>query len=212
MLSFAQSACSARDAFLFILLVSTISAFLLMIETNNLTKYDGTSWIKYDYNIGHDYINDMYIESLNKLWLATNSTGIFTFENEKFLPFNKPKHNYPSLAVSSVASDNFGNIWFCFLPDSADAGGIGYWDGTLFTTLFSATKSDYVNDIFIDSKNNKWISASIGYIWYDENNASKIFTTFNSLISSDNTTASVRDNNGALWITTYGGGLNKLKP
>ena len=68
-----------------------------------------------------------------------------------------------------------------------------------------------VNDINIDSEDNKWVSTSIGFIWYNEQNVSRVFSTFNSLISTDNTKASARDKNGTIWIATYKGGLNKFK-
>lgn len=179
--------------------------------TTNLTKFDGINWTIYNYSIGHDYINDIYLASSSKFWLATNSTGIFTFNDGQFIPFNQPKHNYPSLNVSSVAGDNIGNIWFCFDPDTINAGGCGYWTGSTFVTIFTGTQTDYFNHIYIDSDNNKWISTSIGFSWYDNQNIPHLFTTFNSLITTDNIKASIRDNNGVVWIATYKGGLNKFK-
>lgn len=179
--------------------------------TNNLTKFDGNNWIQYNYSLGHDYIDDIYIDSSNRMWLATNSSGIYFFENEIFYPFTKEKHGYPSFSVSSVSKDNAGNIWFCFVPDSVDPGGIAYWDGAEFNTLFNGAQTDYINNVYIDGENNKWISSSIGFIWYNDQNIPEIYTTFNSLITVDNTYASVRDKNGILWIATYQGGLNKFK-
>jgi hypothetical protein len=179
--------------------------------STNLTKFDGVNWIIYNYVMGHDYINDIYIDSKNKLWLATSTNGIITFQDGNFFPFSQPKHNYPSLNVSSLDAENSSAMWFCFNPDSVSFGGVGYWKDNLFTTVYSGLPTDIINDIFIDSESNKWISTSIGFIWYNEQNVPQIFTTFNSLITTDNTYASVRDEDGVVWIATYKGGLNKFK-
>ena len=62
-----------------------------------------------------------------------------------------------------------------------------------------------------DFENNKWISTWEGFVWLNEGNFSQTFTTLNSLISSHQTNASVRDKNGIVWITTVAAGLNKFK-
>ena len=179
--------------------------------TTNLTKFDGINWTIYNTSYGRDYINDIYISYSTKFWLATYTSGIYIFNNGIFTPVRQIKHNYPSLNVSSVAADHMGIIWFCFDPDSINAGGCGYWDESAFTTIFNGSLTDYFNHIYIDNENNKWISTSIGFSWYDSQNIPQLFTTFNSLITTNNIKASVRDNNGVVWIATYKGGLNKFK-
>ena len=97
------------------------------------------------------------------------------------------------------------------MPDSAEASGVSYWDGNIFTKFLLGTPNNNINNIFIDPENNKWISSWEGFIWFDDGNSSRTLTTFNSLISSNQTNGSVRDHNGVVWITTNGGGLNKFK-
>jgi ligand-binding sensor domain-containing protein len=60
--------------------------------------------------------------------------------------------------------------------------------------------------------NNKWIATSEGFIVFDAQNNSTVYRTTNSLITSNNIRASVHDQNGNVWITTYASGLNKFKP
>ena len=60
--------------------------------------------------------------------------------------------------------------------------------------------------------NNKWFATSEGFIVFDTQNNSTVYRTTNSLITSNNIRASVRDQIGNVWITTAGGGLNKFKP
>ncbi len=52
--------------------------------SGNLVKFDGINWNVYNEPAGKDWINDIYIESENKLWLGTKSDGIRTFVNENF--------------------------------------------------------------------------------------------------------------------------------
>jgi streptogramin lyase len=177
----------------------------------NLLKFDGNNWIVYNDPLETDWITDIYIESINKLWLGTKSNGIYIFENESFIPVLQPDYGYPSKTISSIGVDVFNNIWFCFLPDTAGRGGVSYWNGAGFTNFLLGTPQNNVNNIFIDDKNNKWFATTEGFVLFDAQNNSIVFKTSNSLISANNVRASLLDQNGIVWITTIGGGLNKLK-
>lgn len=177
----------------------------------NLVKYDGSNWTVYNEPKGKDWINDIYIEGTNKMWLGTKADGIRTFENENFDSLLQSEYGYPSMTITSIARDNFDNIWFCFVPDSAGRGGVSFWNGSGFTNFFFGTFQNNVNNIFIDEQNIKWFAASEGLVRFDLQNNSTVFNTLNSLISSNNVRASVHNQNGNVWITTIGGGLNKLK-
>lgn len=177
----------------------------------NLIKFDGINWTVYNEPLGRDWIEDLFIESDNKIWLGTKANGIFILENGVYTEFLKTDYNYPTYSISSISPDQSGNLWFCFLPDTSGRGGVSYWDGFSFTTFFLGTFSNNINHIFIDLNNNKWMSASEGLVNYDALNVSRSYTTLNSLISSNSTNASVVDAFGNVWITTAGGGLNKFK-
>jgi hypothetical protein len=180
--------------------------------SGNLVKFDGGSWTIFNESLTRDWIKDLWIESDNKIWLGTRLDGIFIFENEIYSEFSKIEYGYPTYTVSSVAPDQSGNLWFCFLPDTSGRGGVSYWDGNVFTNLFLGSFSNNINHIFIDQANNKWISTSEGFVRINSVNVTELFNTVNSLISGNLITSSMRDNSGAVWITTSGGGLNKYKP
>jgi len=179
--------------------------------SGNLVKFDGSNWNVYNEPAGKDWIKDIYIESESKLWLGTKSDGIRTFINENFDSLLQSEYGYPSNTISSIGVDNLNNIWFCFLPDSAGRGGVSYWNGSGFTNFFLGTPQNNVNNIFVDDMNYKWFATSEGFIVFDTQNNSTVYRTTNSLISSNNIRASVRDQNGNVWITTYASGLNKFK-
>jgi sugar lactone lactonase YvrE len=178
----------------------------------NLVKFDGVSWTVYNEPSGKDWINDLLVKDINKIWLGSRSDGIRIFENETFDSLLQLEYGYLSNTVSSIAIDNFTNIWFGFLPDTAGRGGLSSWDGSSFTNFLFGTPQNNINNVFIDSQNNKLLASSEGFILFDEQNNTILFNTFNSLISANNVSASFRDQAGNIWITTIAGGLNKYKP
>lgn len=181
--------------------------------TANLIKFNGINWTRYEELSGWgDWINAIYIESQNNLWLGTTLNGIYRFLNETYISLPQPIFGYPSKTISSNGADQFGNIWFCFLPDTAGRGGISYWDGSTFINYLIGTPQINVRDIFIDDQNNKWFATSEGFVLIDAQNVSTTFKTDNSLISSNLANSCVQDLNGNVWITTFASGLNKYKP
>jgi hypothetical protein len=174
----------------------------------NLVKFDGVNWQVFNEPAGKDWINDIYIESDDKLWLGTKMDGIRTFENENFDSLLIIEYGYQSNTISSISKDGNNIIWFCFLPDAAGRGGLSYWNEVNFNNYNLGTPQNNVNNIFIDEFNNRWCATAEGLFL----NEFTVYRTSNSLISSNNTKASVRDKNGNVWITTNAAGLNKFKP
>ena len=178
----------------------------------NFVKFDGINWTLFDDPLGRDWIEDFYLEDQNKIWLGTKSNGIFILQNGIYNEFAKIQYNYPTYSVSSISTDQSNYLWFCFLPDSSGRGGVSYWNGNSFTNFFLGTPQNNINNIFIDEQNNKWFGTTEGLVLFDAQNNSELFNTSNSLITANNVRSSVRDQNGKVWLTTIGGGLNKYKP
>ena len=84
----------------------------------NLVKFDGVNWFVYDEPQGKDWINDIYIENENKLYLGMKMNGIFIFENQTFSWMRWWDYVYCTMTVSSIEKDMSNNLWFCFLPDT----------------------------------------------------------------------------------------------
>jgi streptogramin lyase len=179
---------------------------------SGLFKFNGASWNHYEDPLSRDWIKDFYIENENKIWLGTKGFGILVLENGTFTEISKTVYNYPTYTVSSTAADQFGNIWFCFLIDSSGRAGISYWNGNSFITYLPGTYLNTFRNIYIDGQDNKWVSTSEGLLRFNPQNLQSVFTTQNSLISSNLTTSSIKDINGHVWIATQNGGLNKYKP
>jgi streptogramin lyase len=179
--------------------------------SSGLFRFDGTNWTRFNDPDLRLWVMDFKIDPNHKFWIGTKENGIVTLEAQTFNFYPDSIYNYPTERISSVDIDLDGNIWFSHMPDSAKRSGVSYWDGNMFINFYIGTVDNNVNHIFIDGLNNKWISSYQGFLRLDEQNISTFYTTFNSLISSNNINASVRDNNGNVWLTTQGGGLNKFK-
>lgn len=179
--------------------------------TSGLVKFDGVNWQTFNDFELRVWAMDCDFDDLGVTWIGTKREGIVTLENEilTFLPDSI--FNYPTENISSVAKDGLGNIWFSHMPDNAKRSGVSFWDGNMFNSTFLGSALNNVNHIHIDITNNKWVSSWEGFVWFDEQNFTQTFTELNSLISSNVTNSSVRDQNGVVWITTQGSGLNKFK-
>jgi streptogramin lyase len=180
-------------------------------STSGLVKFDGITWQIFNEPEMRVWAMDCEFDNSGVLWIGTREYGIVTLENDSLTFIPATIYNYPTERISSVAKDNFGNIWFTHMPDSGRMSGVSFWDGNIFNNTFLGTATNNVNNIYIDADNNKWISTWEGFVLFDSQNFSQIFSSLNSLISSDRINASVTDQSGAVWITTQGGGLNKFK-
>lgn len=179
--------------------------------SGGLARFDGVNWKTFNDTQLRIWVNDFEIANNNSIWMGTNDFGIVSLVDSSLVYYPDSIYNYLTNRISSVDIDQAGNVWFCHQPDSGRRSGVSFWDGNSFTNFFIGTADNNVNNIFVDDQNNKLISTHEGYVKFDQQNFATTYTTFNSLISSTQTNASVVDINCSLWITTQGGGLNKFK-
>lgn len=178
--------------------------------SSGLFKFDGISWTRYNDQQSSLWVLDTKILN-NKIWIGTIEKGIFSLEGETLIQYPEPIYLYPSIHITSVESDASGNIWFTHSPDVNLHSGVSYFDGSSFTSFAFGSINVAVNDVSVDQFNNKWISSFDGLLRYDNGNTSILYSTLNSLLSSNRVKSTAIDNNGVVWITTSGGGLNKFK-
>ena len=179
--------------------------------TAGLVKFDGVNWQVFNDAQSRVWAMGSKLDNSGVVWIGTREKGIVALENNLLTFYPDSIFNYPTARISSVAKDQSGNIWFSHQPASGLRSGVSFWDGNLFSSTFLGTANNNVNHIFTDDENNKWVSTWEGFVWFDAQNSFQIFSSFNSLISSDKVNSSVRDQNGVVWLTTQGGGLNKFK-
>ena len=178
----------------------------------NLTKFDGVNWTIYNDSVISDGITDFDLDNSDSIWIATNRFGIYRLSNEGFRSLPKPDYNYLTYSVLCVTVDNSDIAWFGFNTDSSGIGGLSYWDGVGFNSIYVGNSGNKINEITVDQENTKWLSTTQGLVRFSNPNSLEYFNISNSFVSSDQVTGSVRSQSGTIWVTTFVGGLNKYKP
>ncbi len=184
------------------------------IGTNNgFAKYDGVNWQKFNHTsqfFTYLWVTSLQFDGSNNLWIGSNNFGILKFDGSTFTEYEATQYNFLTNRISSIALDNTDRIWFGQLQNNGIRGGVSMYDGSAFSNFYFGTINNKMNNIYTTA-GNKWFCTSEGLTKFDNNNSTIFFSTLNSFLSNDNITDVVKDLNGNIWITTFGGGLNKLK-
>jgi ligand-binding sensor domain-containing protein len=185
------------------------------IGTNNgFANFDGINWEVFNYssaNFEYLWITDLVVDINNTIWLGSNNFGILSWRNNIFTEYIDSVYNFPTDRISAADVDVHNNVWFGHLSNGIRRGGVSFYDGNMFTSTFPGSPSIIINSIYIeDLTNSKWVSTTEGVIRYNENNSVAHYTTQNSLLSNNNIKG-IAKHESALWIATFGGGLNKFK-
>lgn len=185
------------------------------IGTNNgFAKFDGINWEVFNYSSAHFeflWVTDLAVELNNTVWLGSNNYGILSWENNIFTEYIDTLQNFPTGRISAAEVDVNNNVWFGHLSTGTRRGGVSFYDGNMFTSLFPGSPAIKINHIHIeDLTNSKWISTTEGVIRYDENNSVANYNIQNSQLSNNKVKA-IANQESTFWIATFGGGLNKFK-
>ena len=185
------------------------------IGTNDgFVKFDGVNFQKFNYassQFTYLWVTSLQFDYLNNLWIGSNNFGFLKFDGNSFTEYVADTVNiFLTNRISSIALDNSGNLWIGQLLTGGIRGGVSLYNGSSFTNLYIGSINNKINNIYTTGST-KWICTSEGLTKYDANNSSLFFGTLNSFLSNDNVTSAIKDLNGNIWITTFGGGLNKLK-
>ncbi|MFV9552306.1 two-component regulator propeller domain-containing protein [Algibacter sp. PT7-4] len=161
----------------------------------------------------------------DRIWLGYYNSGLGIYDNlyDKFNHIKSIKNNKNSLSNPSVTGlnkDKNGNLWICL-----DGGGVDIYNtntqkfthiNTKSTSIYSGLTSDYIECMFVDSKNNIWLGS-----WSDGlfvlPNGSKKFINYNientnGNLASNTILSITEDNEGTIWIGTFYKGLHSFNP
>jgi len=169
-----------------------------------------------------DVIN-LFTAPLNNLVFFSGQNGLIVLDPVKMTAkrFQNQQDNPRSLisnSVSYVLEDNDGIIWvgtrkgLCqFNP--------GTQDFNYFSHAIEAKdkfKEGNINVIFIDKKNQMWLGGTSGLQQFDRMTSrySQITSSLNSsILNSEHPVSGItEDDNGNLWLLTYGNGLKIYNP
>jgi ligand-binding sensor domain-containing protein len=128
------------------------AAAFTLNDNASVNKFNYTNFTNIS-SIGSNYIYNIFKDSKNRIWFATDGKGITLLENEKFTNYDESQ-GLKDEVVYSITEDIKGNIWF-----STHSAGVYKFDGKSFTNYsianglsdinISAVKSDKAGNIII---------------------------------------------------------------
>ena len=185
------------------------------IGTNNgFASFDGINWEVFNYSsdqFEYLWVTDLAVDMNNTVWLGSNNFGILSWRNNIFTEYIDSLNNFPTDRISAAEVDLNNDPWFGHLSNGTNRGGVSFYNGNMFTSFFPGSPSIKINNINIENLANiKWVSTTEGVIRFDESNNVVNYDTQNSLLSNNNVKGTAM-HQSALWIATFGGGLNKFK-
>ena len=177
---------------------------------NGLNRYDGYTFKTYipDYKDSTTLTNREVValieDSHENIWIGTTSgLSCLNPRNDKITSYNFKNR------IISLLEGSDGNIW------------IGTWGGGLHILNVKTGQferhfhNDIISDISEDDEHNIWLATYNGLIKYDPKSNSHTRYLYDPTrpdnCLSNNTTTQVKISpDGAIWVGTWGGGLNKL--
>jgi ligand-binding sensor domain-containing protein/two-component sensor histidine kinase len=180
-------------------------------------------------SLNNDVIWAILNDEKGNLWIGTYSGGLnrYDYRTGRFKAFQHDPDNSNTLSdnhVRVIREDRFNNLWI-----GTYYGGVNKLNTqTGEFRRYTHSKDDphsisgnQIQDIFIESDSVIWIAtfgSGLNKLTFEQNSSisEPIISIYQnnladaSSISDDRTYKIFKDNNGNLWIGTYGGGLNKM--
>lgn len=197
-----------------IISVKSFNGEIFVGTPSGLAGFTAGSWINYEnvFNPGNSFwAEDFVIDLDGSQWIGTNTAGIIRRNSTQSIQYLDSTHAIPTNNISSAAITLTGEIWFTHLSVGIQRGGISIFSASSIENLFFGSVQIKPNSIYVDDNNGKWVATDEGIFHFDPSNGFVQYRVGPDLISSNNTTDVVIDNQGTIWITTFGGGLNKFK-
>lgn len=207
----------------------------LLIGTENdglyHINYENSQIKNYRYNkneissISSNSVWSLYLDKNGRIWIGYYNNGVAISDNlyDKFDDIESIPREFNSLKGSSVTSIVKRSKDHLLI--GTDGGGIDLYNtksdkidhiNKFDTKLYSGLTSDYIQTIFIDSKDNIWAGSWDNGIYILEK-GSREFKNLNTQNTNGQLTSNAilsfdEDKSGLIWIGTYYGGLHSFNP
>ena len=154
--------------------------------------------------INHANIYTMYVDTEDLLWVGTTLEGLFRYDGQNMQRITT-EQGLNSNSIRSIFQDREGHLW------------IGMDQGVNKINLSGVKLEDsilqnvrgFVNAILPDAAGDIWLGTSLG-LFKNGNTLEKITTKEG--LSHNIIQSLMYDDEDNLWLGTYRGGLNRLKP
>jgi signal transduction histidine kinase/ligand-binding sensor domain-containing protein len=142
--------------------------------------------------LSDNQVNEIFSDSEDNIWISCFSDGIYKYEGDAFIRYNKFKGQNIAYPISGIAADKNDNLWFGTYNK-----GIFKYDGknveNLNNPLFKDKKIYFV---YADKAKNIWISIYNNGVWkYDGQKFSQVLKPERF----DNSSIT-EDGEGGIWI------------
>jgi ligand-binding sensor domain-containing protein len=163
-----------------------------------ITQYRDNKFSEFDRSTG--CVWSLMEDKEDNLWIGTYGNWIYRYKKGVFEHF--PMHDDPAWnIVFSIFQSADGNVWV-----GTDAGLHVYKDGKF--SPFGSKEIGTVKQITQDKQGRIWFASKSG-LGMIENGSTRIFTVEDGLSHND-IRHIYEDDEGTIWIASYGGGLNRL--
>ena len=166
-----------------------------------LSKFDGINFENFSTNDGllNNQINAIYNDSRGNICLGTHG-GISIYDGSSFKNYFF-KEELSQNSILSIMEDKSGKLWL-----ATDGAGLICMDDTLFNyvVLPNGPDNNYIRNIYIDEKDNKWLATKSGISIIDSQ------LNIKDTIKDINATQVFLDEDNSVWCSTFGSGVLHL--
>jgi two-component sensor histidine kinase/ligand-binding sensor domain-containing protein len=165
---------------------------------SGLVRFDGHTYTTYGIIKGlkDDFILKTFVDSKNRLWVATYSGGVAVMENDSLrYPFTGEKLD--TLYVTTILESPNGHVWFGTFDDSAYI-----FDGSSLSRYEHADKmvDNTVWDVLWDNDGSIWIGTHKGLSIIREDSVTNY--TLSDGLSGSKIFKIIEDSKGTKWMAT----------
>jgi ligand-binding sensor domain-containing protein/CheY-like chemotaxis protein/AraC-like DNA-binding protein len=201
--------------------VGTFDQGLILLdrEGNTVRKFASFSREK----IRNQYtISYLYQDKNRRVWIGVGKEPLYYMDEHDVsprpfdkTPLNNNTHSFT--AVSGIAEDSFGNIWFATASSGLFYSNVNKNVFENYLNLadeVKGLKSTVITCFHEDKKGRIWIGTeSSGFLKTDkEHRQFQLFSTSTHALTNDAVTDIKSDADGSLWITTWSGGVLNFDP
>ena len=119
--------------------VQTSEGFIWIGSYSGLVRYDGNDFVRYDSTTGIASVISLYVDSLDRLWIGTNDSGVFVLKNSELRKYDR-NDGLKALSIREIQEDSNGIIYV------ATTRGIYYIDEQM---VMHALDEPLINDAYI---------------------------------------------------------------
>lgn len=172
---------------------------------SGLIRFDGHSFYQYSDATGLPgerlKVLDLHLDDQGVIWAGTVNYGLLKIENSSFTQFTK-KDGLCDKTISAICSGPQGSLWlggYNGQVSKMDEDGLTNYD------VADGLSGGVIHQIVLDGNTQLWLASSKGLCKL--NTAGFDLITSSQGLPFDHIRSILPDNDGGLWLASYGGGL-----